>query len=50
MERSVQAWCPYLLGDIDKLKKVQGTATKSPRGLGNYAFKKDTERRFDKSL
>ena len=37
-ESSVKAWCPYLLGDIDRLEKVQRRATKSVKGLGNYAY------------
>ena len=38
MENSVQAWSPHLLGDIDRLEKVQARATKSVRGLGNYSY------------
>ena len=38
IESSVQAWCPYLLGDIDRLEKVQRRATKSVRDLENYAY------------
>ena len=38
MENSVQAWSPHLLGDIDRLEKVQERATKSVRGLGNYSY------------
>ena len=61
LESSVQAWFPFLLGDIDRLTKVQRRATKLVRGLGNYAyeerlrmlklaFKKETERRFDRRI
>ena len=60
LEKSVQAWGSYLLGDIDKLDKVQRRATKSVRSLENYTYeerlkilklltlKQDTKRRFDK--
>ena len=29
---------PHLLGDMDRLEKVQERATKSVRGLGNYSY------------
>ena len=38
LESSVQTRCPYLLGDIDRLEKVQRRTSKSVRGLENYTY------------
>ena len=44
LEYAIQAWCPYLKGDIEHLEKVQRRATKLTRGYSKLSY----ERRLGK--
>src|SRR5437870_13904884 len=40
LEYCVQAWCPYLKKDIDKLEKVQARATRLINECKNQSYEK----------
>ena len=38
-EYTFQDWNPYLLGDIDKIKRVHRSATRIPTGFDKFEYK-----------
>ena len=38
LEYAVQAWNPYLQGDIDKVERVQRRATRVPTGFEKFEY------------
>ena len=43
LENSIQAWSPHLAKDIEKLEKVQRSATRTVRGIGKRTYEEMLE-------